>query len=174
MASLEGGRSMGKWRANKSACRSYAPKAGELGHGAAWWVPTTAACALGRTHRCLFHIQLARRTPDPVLPGGFVLGLPAGTKTVVSVSREEAGSWSERSPLQLQLFAQCRACPGCTHMLPGLRLESKELLMGNPHFALLETPPLQILEEKAVKWNGQNQVLQPRCPPNEPFLWHGD
>lgn len=69
----EGSRSMGKWKTNRFACRSHAPKAGELGHGAARWVPSTAACALGRTHRRLFHIQLARGTADPVVPGGSSL-----------------------------------------------------------------------------------------------------
>lgn len=46
--------------------------------------------------------------------------------------------------------------------------------MGNPHFALLEAPPLQFLEEKVAKWNGQNQVLQSGPQPNETSLWNGD
>lgn len=65
------------------------PKAGEVGHGAACWVPTTAVCALGRTHRLLFHIQEDHRR---CLAWVLVLGLPGGTKTVVYVSREEAES----------------------------------------------------------------------------------
>lgn len=60
---------MGKGKANKSACGSTTTKAGQLGHGAACWVLTTALCVLGSTHRSLFHIQLARRFRDPVLPG---------------------------------------------------------------------------------------------------------
>lgn len=43
--------------------------------------------------------------------------------------------------------------------------------MGIPLFALLKYP--QILEEKAAKWNGWNQVLQHRHLPNETFLWDG-
>lgn len=46
--------------------------------------------------------------------------------------------------------------------------------MGNPHFALLETPPPQILEEKAAKWNCQNQVLQFIHLPNDTFLLDRD
>lgn len=165
---------MGKWKANKSACRSHTPKAGELG---AW------SCMLGADHRCLCSGEdtqtsvphsASKEDRRPCLAWGLILGLPAGTKTVVCVSREEAGSWSERSPSQLQLFAQCRACPGCTHVLPGPWLGSKESSMGNRHFALLETRPLQIVEEKAAKWSGQNQVLQPGHLPNDTFLWDGD
>lgn len=99
------------------------------------WRPEAQSCMLGGDHCCprswedtwvSVPCSASKEDHRPCLAWGLVLGLPAGTKTVVCVSREEARSWSERSPLQLQLFAQCRAHPGCTHMLPGPWLESKE------------------------------------------------
>lgn len=137
---------------------------------------------LGADHRCLCSgedtqtsVPHSASKEDPVLPGGsFLVSRQAQRQCCVCPGRKLGAGLRERSPLQLQLFAQCRACPGCTHTLPGPWLESKGLSMGNPRFALLETPPLQILEEKASKCNGQNQVLQPGHLPNETFLWDGD
>lgn len=95
MASLSGDRLMGKQRTNRSACISHALKAGELGYGAGCWVPTTAAHALGTTHRPLFHMRLVRRITDPVLPQGPILGLPVGTKTAVCPERKQGAGLRE-------------------------------------------------------------------------------